>query len=163
MRFHRLVVSSAGLLALTLGAGRLQAQTATHAVTFSVVPMSRMGLSKSAASLVVKAAIAGRAPTNASVGGSSYAITTNETNQKITAALDLPMPTGLSLSVMLGAPAGAASAGARTLGSSATDVVTGISAVSASALPITYAMSATSAASSASGTRTVTYTITSGQ
>ncbi len=163
MRIHRLVVTSAGLLALALGAPRIQAQTATHAVTYSVVPMSRMGLSGPAATLVVKAAVAGRAPTSASVGGSTYAITTNETNQKITAALDLPMPKGLSLSVALAAPAGAATLGARTLGSAATDVVTGISAVSASALPITYAMSATAVASAAAGTRIVTYTITSGQ
>lgn len=163
MRFNRLVVSSAGVLTLAFGAPSVEAQVATQAVTFSVVPASRMGLTGMARPLVVNTATAGRAPTGASVGGSSYAITTNESNQKITAALDQPMPAGLSLSVTLAAPAGAASAGARTLGSAATDVVTGISAVSSSALPITYVMRATAAAAAAAGTRMVTYTITSGQ
>jgi hypothetical protein len=97
------------------------------------------------------------------MGGSSYGITTNEKNQKITAAIDTPMPSGMTLAVALGAPAGGTSAGSRTLGTASADVVTGISMVSASALPIVYTLSASSTAPVAPGSRTVTFTIAAGQ
>jgi hypothetical protein len=162
MRINRRVVGLAGVLAFS-AAFSAGAQTATQTVRFQVVPMSRIAVSGTAGPLVVTSAAPGSAPTSASMGGTSYGITTNETNQKITAALDSPMPTGMTLAVALGAPAGAASAGSMTLGTSSADVVTGISTVSASALPITYTLSATSVAPVAPGSRTVTFTIAAGQ
>ena len=162
MRINRRVVGLAGVLAFgaALSAG---AQTATQTVRFQVVPMSRIAVSGTAGPLIVTAAAPGAQPTSATMGGTSYGITTNETNQKITAAIDSPMPTGMTLAVAMGAPAGAASAGLMTLGTSSADVVTGISTVSASALPITYTLSASSTAPVAPGTRTVTFTIAAGQ
>ena len=163
MRFTRQMVALAGILGLALGTETLQAQTATQTVTFSVVPVSRIAVSGTAGPIVVATATPGSPPTSASMGGTSYAITTNETNQKISAALDAPMPAGVSLAVALGAPSGASSTGSMTLTTAASDVVTGISSVSATALPIVYTLSATATAPVAPGTRTVTYTIAAGQ
>ena len=163
MRFSRQIVAFAGIMALGSGFETLQAQTATQTVTFSVVPINRVAVSGSAGPIVVSTATAGSAPTSASMGGSSYAITTNETNQKISAALDQPMPAGVSLAVALGAPSGASSTGSMLLSTASADVVTGISSVSASALPIVYTLSATATAPVAPGTRTVTFTVSAGQ
>jgi hypothetical protein len=159
----RLVIAPAQVLALGLAFNGLQAQTATQAVGFRVVPISRAIVSGPAGPLVVSTAIAGSAPTSASMGGTSYAITTNESNQKISAALDAPMPSGVSLAVALAPPAGAASIGSIPLGTTSSDLVTGISAVNAVALPIVYTLSATATAPIAPGTRTVTFTIMAGQ
>jgi hypothetical protein len=163
MRINRLIVVVSGAVALGLCAERVQAQTATQTVTFRVVPISRIAVSAPAGPIVVSTANPGSAPTSASMGGTSYAISTNETNQKITAALDAPMPNGVSLAISLAAPAGAASVGSTTLSTASADVVTGISTVSAASLPIVYTLSAASNASVAPGTRTVTFTIAAGQ
>lgn len=163
MQINRRVVALTGVLVLGFAFESATAQTATQTVTFSVVPMSRVAVSGNAGPITVSTANAGSAPTSATMGGSSYAITTNESNQKISAALDTPMPSGVSLAVSLSAPAGAASAGVKTLTTASADVVTGISTVSAAALPITYTLSATATAPVAPGTRTVTFTIAAGQ
>ena len=163
MQINRRVVALTGVLVLGAAFQNARAQTATQTVRFEVIPMSRVAVSGSAGPLVVTSATPGAAPTSASMGGSSYGITTNETNQKITAALDSPMPTGMTLAIALAAPAGAASRGSMMLGTSSADVVTGISTVSASALPITYTLSASSTAPVAPGSRTVTFTVAAGQ
>jgi hypothetical protein len=163
MRFKRLAMAVTGVMALGFSASPLQAQTAYQTVTFSVVPMSRVAVSGVVAPLIVTSAAAGQAPTSATVGGATYAITTNESNQKISASLDQTLPAGVSLAVALGAPAGAASMGSTALSTAAADVVTGISALTASALPITYTLSATSAAPVAASSRKITFTITAGQ
>ncbi|MEO7455255.1 MAG: hypothetical protein ABIY52_03280, partial [Gemmatimonadaceae bacterium] len=75
------------------------------------------------------------------------------------ASLDAPLPAGTTLSVAMAAPAGAASKGAKTLGTAASlDVVTGSSRLTASELPITYTVNG----AAAQGAHVVTYTITSG-
>lgn len=156
-------VTMAGMLAVGLGLLPLHAQTASQTVTYSVGPASRASLSGSVAPLVLSRPGAGQGRTSASVAATSYAIATNETNQKITASLSKPMPAGTTLGVSLGAPSGAASVGNATLGTSATDLVTGISSVSASDLPMLYTLNAGANAKFQADTRLVTYTITSGQ
>ena len=162
MRFHQRAVTVAGVLALGFSASTLSAQVATQTVTFSVVSTSRAAISGTASPMIVRSATGSRAPTSASVGGATYAITTNEANQKIAASLDRPMPAGVSLSVSLQAPAGAASLGLKTLGTASADVVTGVSAVSAAALPIVYSLSAKADVDSTPRNRVVTFTITAG-
>ena len=162
MRFDRWTAAAAGLLAIGSGTGSLLAQTASQTVTFSVVSMSRAVVSGSARPLIVRTATVGRVRTIAPGRGASFAITTNESNQKIAASLDAPMPSGESLAVSLAAPAGAVSAGSTALGTASADVVTGISSVSAMALPIVYTLSATAAAMVAPCKRVVTFTITAG-
>ncbi|MEP7001069.1 MAG: hypothetical protein ABI969_11365 [bacterium] len=163
MRFHRLAVAFTGALAFSGSSIGLSAQTATQTVTFSVVSMSRAAISGPASPMTVKSPRAERAPTSASMSSTNYAITTNESNQKISASLDAPMPAGVSLAVKLTAPAGAASRGSTHLGTSGVDVVTGISAVSATALPILYTLNAKTDAAVAPASRMVTFTITAGQ
>jgi hypothetical protein len=151
------VVSTMGL------SDGVSAQTATQVVRFQVNPVNQIAVTGNPTPLVIDAATAGSAPASASASGTSYAITTNESNQKITASIDQPLPNGVTLEVALGAPAGAASAGPVPLGTAAADVVTGISGLAASSLPITYRLSAaTTVQMSAPEARTVTFTIVSG-
>jgi hypothetical protein len=137
------------------------AQTATQDVSFEVQAISQIAFSGSP-SLVISTATAGSAPTSATASG-TYAITTNEVDQKITASIDAAMPSGVALLVQLGAPTGGTSAGAVTLSTTAQDVVTGISTLNESGLSAGYTLTATSAAGVvAADSRTVTYTIAAG-
>jgi hypothetical protein len=137
------------------------AQTATQTVSYEVTAVNEISVA-GAPSLVINAGTAGSGLTSATAGG-TYAITTNEANRKITAEIDSNMPSGVTLSASLAAPAGATSTGAVSLSTTAQDVVTGVSNVSASGLSISYGLSATVAAGVvAADNKTVTYTITAG-
>ena len=151
-----------GLAAVVAAAGSAAGQTATQVVHFRVDAVSQLAVSGNPAPLVVSAAVAGQGPTSASASTTTYAISTNESNQKIVASLDQAMPSGTDLEVTLAAPSGASSRGAISLATSGSDVVTGISTTASSALPITYRLNAGISASVVSATRTVTYTIVSG-
>ena len=141
----------------------LFAQTATQVVRFQVNAINQIGVTGSPAPMVINSATAGSAPTSVVAGGTSYAITTNETNKKITASLDQSLPAGVLLQVSLAAPTGAASLGDVSLTTSSTDVVTGISTTNATSLAITYRLSAIATVQMATpAARTVTFTIVSG-
>ncbi|CAN5563621.1 hypothetical protein BH09GEM1_BH09GEM1_44520 [soil metagenome] len=137
----------------------LAAQTATQVVTFSVVSSSRVAIGNLAAPLRTVTTLSDRTRTSAVVAGSTYAVSTNERNQKITASLDVGVPHAIALAVALGAPRGAASKGLTLLGTTATDVVTGISGADGSDLPMTYQWRGSAGAVR---NRVVTYTITAG-
>ena len=149
-------------MALTAAvAGAARAQTATQSVTFQVDAINQIAFSGSP-SLVINTATAGSAPTSASAAA-TWAVTTNQTGAKITASIGSAMPAGLTLQVNVSAPAGATSAGAQTLSTTAIDVVTGITKLAQSAIAVNYSLAATAAAGVVSSTsRTVTYTITGG-
>jgi hypothetical protein len=157
MRNFSWTIGLAGAAVVLAALGNvLEAQTATQTVTFRVVAASRATVGAPPAPLTMRS-------TAAAVGAASYAITTNEANQKITASLDRPLPAGVDLSVALTPPAGARSVGAAQLGSVGTDVLTGIPAATASGLPVVYRVSAGAGARAAAAQRTVTYTIVAGQ
>jgi hypothetical protein len=140
-----------------------EAQTATQVIQIQVVAINQIGVTGGPAPLVISTATAGSAPASVTAAGGSYAITTNEANKKIAASLDEPLPPGVRLEISLVAPQGAASAGDVSLSTDASDLVTGISALAASALPITYRLSADATVHMAvPATRTVTFTIVSG-
>ncbi len=148
-------------VALFTAASAAQAQNATQNVTFQVNAINQITVTGSP-SLIISTATAGSAPT-AATGSGNWAVTTNQSNAKVTAELDSDMPAGLTLTVNLGAPSGALSAGVVTLTSASVDVVTGITKQAAGALSVGYSLSATTAAGVVSSTsRTVTYTITGG-
>lgn len=148
-------------LALTAAAGEASAQTQT--VTYSVSAINQMSVSGNPGALAITTATAGSAPTDATSATTTWAITTNQTGTKVTGAIDLAMPAGVTLKVNLAAPTGATSAGAVSLGAIAGDLVTGITKLNESAKTITYTLSATTAAGVvASSTRTVTYTVVAG-
>lgn len=137
------------------------AQTATQTVSYQVAATNTISVSGSP-SLVINTATAGSAPT-AATASATYAITTNETNRKITATLDLAMPSGVTLGMSMAAPTGGTSAGTVTLSTVAQNMVTGISTLNQSGLAITYTLNATAAAGVVpAGNRTVTLTITAG-
>lgn len=159
MKLIRYTVPALAVVALSTG--RAHAQTATQDVTLEVQAIDQLAFTGSP-SLVISSATAGSAPTSATANA-TYAITTNETDRKITAEIDSDTPSGVTLSASLAAPSGATSAGAVQLSTTAQDVVTGIGTVNASGLNVTYTLSATSAAGVVpSTTRTVTYTIVAG-
>lgn len=144
-------------------AANVEAQTAAQVIQFQVTAVNQIGVTGAPAPLVINSAIPGGAPTSVTANGGNYAITTNEANKKITASLDEPLPAGVRLEISLAAPQGAASAGDVALGTAAADLVTGISTLAASALPITYRLSADATVHMpAPETRTVTFTIVSG-
>jgi hypothetical protein len=148
-------------MALLTAASAAQAQTSTQNVTFQVNAINQIAVAGSP-SLTINTATAGSNPT-AATASANWAVTTNQSNAKVTARIDSDMPAGLSLTVNLGAPTGATSAGATALSSTSVDVVTGITKLAEGSLSIDYSLSATAAAGVVSSTsRTVTYTITGG-
>jgi len=151
-----------GGLLVAAAAASASAQTATQTVTFQVDAINQVGVTGSP-TLAITAAVAGSAPTSVTSSGNTWAVTTNQSTAKITAAIGVAMPAGVTLSCTLAAPAGATSAGLKALGTTAVDVVTGITKLNASGLTLSYQLDATAAAGViTSTTRVVTYTITGG-
>jgi len=143
------------------GASTAGAQV-TQTITYLVSAINQISI-VGTPSLSVTTATAGSAPTTASDATSVWAVTTNTTGAKVSASIATAMPTGLTLSVNLGAPTAATSAGLKTLGTVAVDLVTSITTLAQSGLLATYHLDATAAAGVvASATKVVTYTITSG-
>lgn len=156
----RLVGYAAGLALMS--AGTLLAQRATQVVTFRVEAIEQVSVDGSP-SLTISTATAGSAPTSVTATGSSWNVTTNLTGAKVTASLESDMPRGVTLSVNLTAPAGATSAGLTPLGTSPVDLVTNLSKLTATQLPLMYKLDATPRAGIVTaGTRVVTFTITGG-
>ena len=150
-------------LGATFAASAFAASTAEQTVTYQVSAINELAVSGNPEALIVNAAVAGSAPGSVSDSSTSYAITTNESNRKITGSLNTAMPSGVSLSASLAAPAGGSSAGAVALTAVAQDLVTGISALNESGKVITYNLSATAAAGVVpSASKTVTLTVTAG-
>ena len=156
------ILAVGGLLTCAAAAAA-SAQTATQTVTFQVDAINQVGVTGSP-SLAVNTAVPGAAPTQVSSTGHTWAVTTNQTGAKITASIASNMPSGLTLQATLGAGAtGATSAGAKTLSTVAQDMVTGLTKVNATGLPLSYTLDATSAAGViTSSSRVVTFTITGG-
>ena len=149
------------LLALIL-AGEARAQTATQSLSFGIGAINQIAFA-GAPSLTVTVAVAGAPPTSVTNATATWAVTTNQNGAKITGSIPTNMPAGVTLSSNLAAPAGATSAGFRSLSTVPVDLVTGISRVAQGAMVVTYRLDATAAAGViATSTRLVTYTITGG-
>ncbi|MDB6056442.1 MAG: hypothetical protein JWO95_286 [Verrucomicrobiales bacterium] len=137
--------------------------TAQQTVSFEVQAINEISVSGNPGALVISTATAGNAPDGVQDSSTSYAITSNESDRKITAQIDTAMAAGTTLKVNLAAPTGATSAGDVVLGTSASDVVCGISTLNESGKSITYKFNATSAAGVVSSdSKTVTFTVTAG-
>jgi hypothetical protein len=160
VRGHTILVAAVTAMA-ALPVATARSQSATQVVHFQVNAVNQIAVTGNPA-LAITTATAGSGLTSATSAGSSYAITTNEANQKITASLNQAMPTGVTLEVLMGAPIGATSAGPIQLGTASADVVTGITATASAALPITYRLNATTQVQMGPTARTVTFTIVSG-
>ena len=139
-----------------------QGQTSAQSVSVAVNAINQIAFT-GAPSLAISTATAGSAPTSAFDASASWAVTTNQSGAKIVASISTLMPSGLTLSASLVAPAGASSASFQALGITAVELVTGIGKLAQSALGVTYRMDATPAANLvSSASRVVTYTITGG-
>jgi hypothetical protein len=146
---------------IVLSYGLLEASNvATQTVTFSVAPISEIAFSGDPSPMINYQAIAGNDPTSAFEDSTFYAVTTNGVSEKVVACLNSPMPTGTMLCIMVGAPNGAVSAGTVDLTTSNQNVVTGITQVAQSSLPVSYTFeSSTSAGIIPITTRIVTFTL----
>jgi hypothetical protein len=148
-----------GLLRMTAFAG----PTATVTATFQVMAINELSVSGNPAAMIISSATAGLAPNPAFESSTTYAITTNETNRKITGAINSAMPSGLALAAIVVNPTGAFCTGYQFITTAPVDLVTGISTVNQSGIVIGYIVGATSAAGVVpSSTRTFTLTITAG-
>jgi hypothetical protein len=109
--------------------------------------------------MTINAATAGQAP-DAVTAASTYHMTTNGSDKKITGELDVNMPTGLTLNTTMAAPTGATSEGKKSLSTSSVDLVKSITRVRGAGLALNYQAVATVDAEPDTVVRTVTYTIT---
>lgn len=142
-------------LVLSAGARFAQAQqTVTQTVLLRVIASSQASVQNAVAAVPMRS-------TGTAVTTGTYGITTNQTNQKIVASLDRPMPHGTSLTVTMAVPAGASTLAGTTVGTAPADVVTGIPVSASSGLPITYSVQGSPARAKAER-RVVTYTFTTG-
>jgi hypothetical protein len=152
----------AALLVVAAAASASAQGTATQTVTMQVDAINLISVSGTP-SLTISAAVAGGAPTSVTSTGNTWAVTTNQSGSKITASIPLAMPSGITLSASMGQPTGGTSAGYQALGTSAVDLVTGITKLNETGLSLSYKLDATSAAGTLSSTtRVVTFTITGG-
>ena len=139
------------------------ADNVTQTVTYEVQAINEITVSGNPGALVISTATAGSQPTAATDATTSYSVTTNGTNKKITGSIDTAMPANTSLLVTLTAPTGGSSAGQVALSTTAQDLVTGISTLAESGLTISYEFTADAAAGVvASSTKTVTLTVADG-
>ena len=158
----RRLVAAAALVLVAAPAVHAQAtSTTTQTVTFAVNAINQIAFT-GAPSLTITTASAGSAPTSVTDATATWAVTTNQTGAKITASIPA-MPSGLTLSASLAAPAAATSAGFLALSATAVDLVTGITKLAQASLGVSYKLDATPLAGVVtSATRVVTYTITGG-
>jgi hypothetical protein len=142
----RRLAAAAALVVMAAPVAHAQASsTATQTVTYAVNAINRIAFTGTP-SLTITTATAGSAPTSV-------------TDASIPAAL----ATGLTLSSSLAAPAAATSAGFLALGTTAVDLVTGITKLAQGSLGVSYKLDATAAAGVVtSASVVVTYTITGG-
>lgn len=140
---------------LTLGS-----DVSTHVVNFDFQQINEISIAGNP-NLNISSAVAGQDPLDVTDSSSVCAITTNDIDKRITASIDIAMPTLVTLKVYVVAPSGSGtSQGYVPLSLSASDVVTGISRVADNSMAITYKLSATVGAGVLSTeTRTVTFTL----
>lgn len=148
-------------LAMMTVASTASAQN-TQLVNIAVNAISQVAVTGGPQSLTISTAVAGNALTDATASV-TWAVTTNQTNQKLTASIDQNMPAGLTLQVQAEAPLGGGlSTGPNALSTTAADLVSGFSQLAESGLDLTYTLAASLTAAVGSMNRTVTYTIIAG-
>jgi hypothetical protein len=159
---HSSSLRTIAAIAVLAAVNTASAQTATQTVTFQVNAINQIAVTGTP-SLTISAAVAGSAPTSVTSSGNTWSVTCNQTGASITASIPTAMPAGLTLSANLTAPTGGTSTGLTALGTTAVNVVTGITKLNNAGLALLYQLDATAAAGVvASATRVVTYTITGG-
>jgi hypothetical protein len=134
----------------------------TATVNYSVSAINELNLDDATKTFAISTATAGAQPNSDGDQTGTYDITTNcaANAKKITAALDLAMPTGTSLIMNVSAPTGGTSAGDVTLTAVAQNAVTLIDGVAEANIGIYYVFAATVAAGVVTNTpKTLTLTL----
>jgi hypothetical protein len=149
VRHRKRAVSVLTATLLVANAGVALAQ---DALQFQVAP----------GSLVINSAVAGSAPTAKSTSTGRYRVRVASGTRRISASINSPLPSGVTLTITLVAPSGATSVGPVTLSTTPQTVVTNVTNTSFSPnLGITYTLTATTAAGViASANKTVTLSLT---
>jgi hypothetical protein len=133
----------------------------TATVNYSVSAINEVAIDDASETFAISTATAGAQPDNDTDSG-AYDITTNcaANAKKLTAALDLAMPTGTTLVMNVTAPTGGTSANDVTLTAVAQNVVTAIDGVAEANIVISYTFTATVAAGVVTNTpKTLTLTL----
>jgi len=150
----------AAALGAVFGQGAAAQGLAEQALSYEVVAINEISVAGDPGTMRVRTAEAGSPLDAVTSASASYALTTNGTAKKLTAAIDSDMPAGVTLSVRAAAPSGAASLGKRALSGAPVDLVTGIGPVAETGLLLEYEVGAeVTAGVLASALRTVTLTI----
>lgn len=146
-------------LSVLLSTAAVAGSSDTATITLEVKAINEINIDNDV-SMTIDTATAGSEPTDAT-GASTYDITTNGQDKKITAQLDQNMPSDTTLSLTAKAPIGGISAVNVVLDSSAKPAVTHITKVAASDLPLAFTFSAeVTAGVLPSFTRILTLTLT---
>ena len=141
--------------------GAFAADNDTLRINYEVKAINEIAITDEAVTLTVDTAVAGSQPEQATAG-STYGITTNGSDMKITGAIDTAMDTGLTLKANLTAPSVGTSASAVEMTEVAADLVTGITEVTGSGLALGLTLDATvDAGVVASAQKTLKITLTS--
>ena len=146
---------------LVVAAAASASAQATQDVTINIQAINKIAIAGGAHTMTINTATAGQAPDDVT-WSTTWAITTNQTNSKVSASIGSDMPSGVTLKVNMANPTDATSNGDVALSSTAAELVTGITKLNESGLSLTYTASATALAGVQSVARTVTYTVTGG-
>jgi hypothetical protein len=137
-----------------------QTGTTSQNLSLEVKAIYKIGVSGDPAALIVQNATAGSGPDAATNATTTYSVThLSSAVAKIVGTLDSNVPANTTLTVNLGAPAGATSAGALSLSTVGVQLVSNIANGSSSGNTIGYSFSATTGAAVGTATRVVTFTI----
>ena len=128
-------------------------------VEITVNPINELIVSNSDVALSINSASAGSDPVAATDTSTTMSYTTNQSDKKITAVLNNPYSTGLTLEVEVESDSGT-SQDPVPLSTTAVDVITDLSNAADAEQQITYTASATVEASSGTQSQIVTFTIT---
>lgn len=133
---------------------------ATQTVTFSINPISEIGVSGDPSPFIATTAVAGSDPADVVDTSTFYAVTTNGSSERVLVSINASMPTGTMLCIMAQAPTGAVSVGSVDLSTNNQNLVTGITQVAQSNLQVSYTFETTAAAGVLPDTtRIVTFTL----
>ena len=161
MKTSHMFLSAVLVVAAAASANAQATSNATQTVDITISAVNRISIGAGTPTLTINTAVAGSAPTDATAS-STWSVTTNQPNTKVTAKINSAMPDNTTLLVTLAAPTNATSVADVSLTATDKEVVTGISQLNASGLSLNYTLQATSAANVQTFSKTVTYTVTGG-
>jgi hypothetical protein len=166
MKNVRTMIMSAVLVAAAAASGHAQANsTATQDITIDIQAINRIAVDGGAQTVTFGASSVvtpGQSPDDQTIS-TTWAVTTNQPNTKVTAGIATAITGGVTLKVNMAGPTGASGGTDVALTDGADhDVVTGINKQAQSGMALTYKVSAPVSAGVTSITRTVTYTVVGG-